>query len=911
MSQVSMEKIVFTPWTYFLQIKNYPVILLLAALFILTELFFTANAQCPDGITNYWTFNNDNPSITRDTIGSCDGNGGMNSSSAPVGQVGKASNFNGSRYVNFPDYPGYAWTSSLSVTLWCKFSSLADLPMVMLGYDRSGSTHWWIGAEATTGRPSFYLYDNTRTGGGVIGSANIHNNAWHFLAATYNATDQSLRLYVDGVLQADSVRSYSNPFTADGDMGMGAMYRDGAWKYFYTGLLDEAALYNRALTSSEITQLYSKGINKGSYCMLVTSKPQIISEPVRGVQLGETYTYQVETTGTPDPTYSLLVSPAGMTIHDITGQITWNPSTAGTYNVLVQAMNIAGNTTQPFTVKVVNPCISGLQTYFTLNEGTGNITYDDAYFIEGNLVNNPIWATGVEGNGITFNGVDQYMVFPDDDGLYDWPVGKSFSIELWCRSLETQNDLQVMIGRETAGSTHWWLGTQSNTGHAAFFLYDAAQNGGGLFGSTSINDNNWHHIVAIRDAATGYNRLYVDGSLEADTVFTYTTGFSSAADVQVANFLRGSDHNYFFDGTIDEIAIYDKGLTAAEIIEHHTKGVNHFGYCGNFTLAPDITSSPLTRCYVNKEYHYQVEVLGVPAPVFNLSGAPSGLSINTFTGEISGIPKTPGDYPLTITANSASGTDVQSFTLEVLASCIGNTSIFFSFEEEHGDTAYDAFSAREGYLINSPARTEGLIGNALSFNGLDERMFIPKEEEFNWPSNQSFTIELWCLPGAVPELLQVMIGRDEPGSTHWWMGTSSNTGTGGEGLPVFYLFDAGREGSGVIGNTAIHDGNWHHLAAVRDGSTNHTLLYVDGELQADSVRTYTLDFSADAQLQVANLYIDYTNKYFYEGLLDEIAIYQKALTSDEIRGHYRHGLEGRDYCEAAQLGPFIIIEVFH
>ena len=118
-------------------------------------------------------------------------------------------------------------------------------------------------------------------------------------------------------------------------------------------------------------------------------------------------------------------------------------------------------------------------------------------------------------------------------------------------------------------------------------------------------------------------------------------------------------------------------------------------------------------------------------------------------------------------------------------------------------------------------------------------------------------------------------------------------------------------GISVVGKNSIHDGNWHHLAAVRDGNSGHTLLYVDGELQADSARTYMNNFVADVNIQVANLYIDYTNKYFYEGKLDEIAIYNRALTADEIRAHYRHGLSGADYCDAARLGPFIILEPFH
>ncbi len=721
------------------------------------------------------------------------------------------------------------------------------------------------------------------------------------MTATYNTSDNSLRLYIDGDLVAEDTRSYSRPFTADSDLGMGAMYTDGEWKYHYTGLLDEVALYDRALTSNEVNQLFTKGSEKGSYCMLQTTKPEIVSEPIQGVKLGDTYLYNVVANGTPDPTYSLKIAPSGMTINDVTGEISWDPSTTGTYNVLVEAMNIAGNTTQPFTVKVVDPCITGMTTYFTFEEESGDITWDDANFIQGDLHNNPTWGPGISEGGLTFNGTDQYMTFSDDQNFYDWPAGNSFTFEFWCQSLENQNALQVMLSRGTLTNTNWWFSTHSSTGYATFFLYDEGRNGGGIVGTTNINDGEWHHIVGIRDAAAGYNILYVDGKLEADSAFTYSSSFSSTTLVQVANFLENGSHKYYFDGTLDEIAVYDRVLGPAEVTEHYTKGFNNFGYCSNVTIEPKIISKPVTNCYVNQEYTYQVEALGVPAPTFNLTGAPSGLSINTFTGKISGKPTIPGEYSMSVTA-SGIGSDVQKFTLEVLASCIGNTSFYFDFEEADGDIVYDVFSPREGHLINSPERGEGLVGNTIQFNGNDQRIFIPKEEEYNWSGSESFTIELWCLPGAVPELLQVMIGRDVPGSTHWWLGTSSNTGSG-EGIPVFYLFDAAREGSGVIGNSTIHDGNWHHLAAVREGNTGHTMLYVDGELQADSSRIYTNDFAADVNIQVANIYIDYQNKYFYEGKLDEIAIYKAALSADEIRGHYRYGLTGSRLLRCSPIRP--------
>ena len=67
------------------------------------------------------------------------------------------------------------------------------------------------------------------------------------------------------------------------------------------------------------------------------------------------YTYQVLSTGSPQPSYSLTAAPAGMTISSTTGLITWSPSLAqvgGPYTVTVQASNYAGQTTQTYNVTV-------------------------------------------------------------------------------------------------------------------------------------------------------------------------------------------------------------------------------------------------------------------------------------------------------------------------------------------------------------------------------------------------------------------------------------------------------------------------------------------------------------------------------------------------------------------------------
>lgn len=82
--------------------------------------------------------------------------------------------------------------------------------------------------------------------------------------------------------------------------------------------------------------------------------PSIFSTPVTQAYAGTAYTYDVNSSGSPPPTYALSMAPAGMTIDYYSGVISWLPSAAqaGTQNATVVATNALGASTQSFTINV-------------------------------------------------------------------------------------------------------------------------------------------------------------------------------------------------------------------------------------------------------------------------------------------------------------------------------------------------------------------------------------------------------------------------------------------------------------------------------------------------------------------------------------------------------------------------------
>jgi C1A family cysteine protease len=120
----------------------------------------------------------------------------------------------------------------------------------------------------------------------------------------------------------------------------------------WTGDTNTIADVNDAVTTITMDANYAIQANFA----LTTIAPHITSTPVTTAIIGQPYTYDVNATGTPEPNYSLITSPAGMTINPVSGLIDWTPDPdvdqIGDANVTVEANNVAGSDSQTFTITV-------------------------------------------------------------------------------------------------------------------------------------------------------------------------------------------------------------------------------------------------------------------------------------------------------------------------------------------------------------------------------------------------------------------------------------------------------------------------------------------------------------------------------------------------------------------------------
>ncbi|MCB0194001.1 MAG: putative Ig domain-containing protein [Anaerolineae bacterium] len=312
---------------------------------------------------------------------------------------------------------------------------------------------------------------------------------------------------------------------------------------------------------------------------------------------------------------------------------------------------------------------ASLVAHWKLDETTSGSYQDAVGSLDGSCVAGNCPTPTDEGrvNGAqNFEGMDTSRVNIPANALFDWGPNESFSIEVWvkgvsgstCASSNIPGGNEVIIGRDDSTTElHWWIGCQANGGHAMWRLEDTNDDSDAvvLESSQSINDGLWHHIVAVRDGTNKSNRLYIDGIEAASkTNAVYSAGFSSAIAPLNVGWQNISPY-YFFEGTIDELRIYQGALTPKEVLDNATAG-------------PRITSTPNNIGYVGRAYKYQVEATGKVPMSYELVKPPSpnNMTINSSTGLLSWVPSAEGVYDVSLKASNSAGTDQQSFSITVV-----------------------------------------------------------------------------------------------------------------------------------------------------------------------------------------------------------------------------------------------------
>ena len=467
---------------------------------------FNSDGEEEQGLVGYWTMDTEDISGTTLFDKSNSSNDGIiHGATLDTGQIGEALDFNGSSdYVTLSSN-SVKDSSAFSIATWVKFVNGGTI--YAEGY--SENTNWAIFFAGSSNSARIIFKENGVWKGETKGTTLINDDGWHYVVVT-QANKSYREIFIDGVLEDTNTETLGDMSILN-TCNIGVLERT-TFGSFFDGLIDDVQIYDYALTSEEITELFATGSSTCTENWTCTDWSDW-SDCLDGLQT--------------------------------TTRICTDQNSCGTEN------------DKPSETESRSCEEQGLVGYWTMDteDISGTTLFDKSNSSNDGIIHGATLDTGQIGEALDFNGSSDYVTL-SSNSVKD---SSAFSIATWVKFVN--------------GGTIYAEGYSENTNWAIFFAGSSnsariifKENGvwkGETKGTTLINDDGWHYVV-VTQANKSYREIFIDGVLE-DTN-TETLGDMSILNTCNIGVLERTTFGSFFDGLIDDVQIYDYALTSEEIL---------------------------------------------------------------------------------------------------------------------------------------------------------------------------------------------------------------------------------------------------------------------------------------------------------------------------------------------------------
>ncbi len=250
---------------------------------------------------------------------------------------------------------------------------------------------------------------------------------------------------------------------------------------------------------------------------------------------------------------------------NITSQVTWEASNAvvatinagglatgsgaGTSDITATLDGVSGNTTL-----TVNSPPTGLVAAYSFDEGAGTTVSDASGNGHTGTISGATWATGQFGNALSFNGTSNWVTVADANDL---DLGTGMTVSAWVNP-SVLSGWRTVIMKERPNGLSYVLYGYDNAPRPAAYVNTGGSDIAAI-GTGGLSLNTWTHLAATYDGAI--LRLYVNGN-QVGSGSVSGTMVASTSPLRIGG---NAPWGEYFAGLIDEVRIYNRALSAAEI----------------------------------------------------------------------------------------------------------------------------------------------------------------------------------------------------------------------------------------------------------------------------------------------------------------------------------------------------------
>jgi subtilase family serine protease len=493
-------------------------------------------------------------------------------------------------------------------------------------------------------------------------------------------------------------------------------------------------------------------------------------------------------------------------------------------------------------------CQTGLLGYWTFDEGSGSTAHDSSgnanTGIVTNLVGSPItWAAGVMGQALHFDHHTKVSVSnsPSLNPFSGITISAWVNADSWGSGISTPRIL------EKGASDNQYELFSTSSGQLEFLL--PGVNNGALV-ANAPSPASWHHLAATFNGSSV--NLYVDGQIAAQQAANGVLAITSDALAIASD--PSASVNSLFSGTMDDVRVYGRALSAAEIAQLYNidtigDGIPNWWRQQYFGAGSTTGSTSCATCD------------------FDDTGQ------NNLFKYIAGLDPT----------NPSSAFALNVAMVSTNFNVGGGLSAYYPFD---GNLTKDASgNGHNGIAVGGVSLTNDKFGNpssALHCDGTSGYIRVPTELTTAIP----FTWSLWFRPGfTATNLTGALLNQGgDPGqgqtSPTLWINY-----IGGPVLPGALDFYSYQPGGGVhlaSQTRAQWDSNaWYHVAITSDGSGN-VCMYINAVCESSETGQQFGQSQSDFYIGAL---ASYTANFFL-GDIDDVRVYNRALSAQEVQQLY-------------------------